>query len=65
MTDHSLVTVLAPDCMTADSLSTTVSVLGPERGLRLIEETPDAAVRIVRKPGAEIETRRSARWPQP
>lgn len=65
LTDHSLVTVLAADCVTADSLSTSLSVLGPERGLALIEETPGAAARILRKPGSEIEARQSSRWPQP
>ncbi len=29
LTDQSGVTVIAPDCMTADSLATAVSVLGP------------------------------------
>ncbi len=55
LTDHSLVTVLARDCMTADALATTVSVLGPEAGLRLIKNTPGPAVRILRQPGDRIE----------
>lgn len=55
LTDHSLVTVLAPDCTTADSLATTVSVLGPARGLKLIEATPGTSVRILRQPGETVE----------
>jgi thiamine biosynthesis lipoprotein len=62
LTDHSLVTVIAPDGMTANGLSTSVSVLGPERGLRLVEETPGAAAHIVRRPGEKIEAIDSARW---
>jgi thiamine biosynthesis lipoprotein len=62
LTDHSLVTVLAPDCITADSLATAVSVLGPSEGLRLIEETPGAAARIIRNPAEKIEVFESARW---
>ena len=62
LTDHSLVTVIAPDCVTANSLATAVSVLGPRGGLKLIEETPDAAVRIVRKPGSHIEAFESRRF---
>jgi len=31
------VTIVAPDTMTSDALSTTVFVLGPEKGMRLIE----------------------------
>lgn len=40
MTDHSLVTVIARDCVTANSLSTTTCVVGPERGLTLVAATP-------------------------
>ena len=59
LTDHSLVTVIAPDGMTADSLATAVSVLGPGAGLKLIEATKGAAVRIVRKPGDRIQSAES------
>lgn len=62
ITDHSLVTVLGPDCTTTDSWETTITVLGPERGLKIIEEIPRTAVHIVRKPNGRIETHDSARW---
>jgi thiamine biosynthesis lipoprotein len=62
LTDHSLVTIIARDCVTADSLSTAVSVLGPETGLKLIEATTEAAVRIVRKPLDAIESVESKRF---
>jgi thiamine biosynthesis lipoprotein len=62
LTDHGLVTVIAPDGMTANGLSTSVSVLGPDRGLRLVEETPGSAARITRRPGDKIEYLESARW---
>lgn len=62
LTDHSLVTVIAPDCATANSVATSASVLGPDAGLKLIEATPDAAGRIVRKPGAHIEAFESRRF---
>jgi FAD:protein FMN transferase len=65
MTDHSLVTILAKTCSVADSLDTTVSVLGPKRGMELIEESPDVAARFVRKPSATVETTYSSRWPKP
>lgn len=57
LTDHSLVTVIAPDCTTADSLATAVSILGPARGLRLIRTIPGVDARCVRAPGGKIETR--------
>ncbi len=47
LTDRIGVTVVARDCMTADALASAVSVLGVERGLALVEATPDAAARIV------------------
>jgi len=62
LTDHSLVTVVAADCTTADSLATAASVLRPYQGLHLIEAIPGAAVRIVRKPGATIEVEESSRF---
>ncbi len=62
LTDHSLVAVIAPDGITADSLATAVSVLGPEKGLRLIEATRGAAVHIVRMPAWRIETTESGRF---
>jgi thiamine biosynthesis lipoprotein len=38
LTNRAMVTVVAPDGMTADALSTTVSLLGPQRGLELAEK---------------------------
>lgn len=57
MTDHSLVTVIAPNCVTANSLSTTTCVVGPVRALALVAATPGAVARIVRKPGERVEMR--------
>ena len=47
LTTRSSVTVTARDCTTADSLATAVSVLGPERGLKLISATPGTAALVV------------------
>ena len=55
------VTLVARDCTTADSYTKAVSVLGPERGLSLIEETPGAAAAIVRLRDGQIETFESER----
>ena len=62
ITDHSLVTVLAPDCTTTDLLETTLTVLGPEAGMKLIEGMDQVACYIIRKPGDKIEQRESSRW---
>jgi thiamine biosynthesis lipoprotein len=42
LTDRIAVTVIARDGMTADALATAVSVMGPQRGLKLIESIPGA-----------------------
>jgi thiamine biosynthesis lipoprotein len=62
LTDHSLVTVVAPDSMIANGLTTAISVLGPERGLKLVEETPGAAARVERAPDGKVEVYESSRW---
>ena len=41
------VTVMAPHAITADTLSTAIFLVGPEEGLKIIEETPGAAAIIV------------------
>jgi thiamine biosynthesis lipoprotein len=59
--DRSSVTVIARDGATADSLDTAVYVLGPERGLALVEATEGAATLIVRSVGGKNETYASRR----
>jgi len=56
------VTVTAKNGLTSDGLDTTVAVLGPERGLRLVEETPGAAVLFVRKTDKGEKAFKSKRW---
>lgn len=56
LTEPSSVSVVAADCLTADSLATAVSVMSPARGLELIERTPHAAALIVRDVDGKIET---------
>jgi len=55
LTDHSLVTVIAPDDFTADGLTKVMSVLPPGEARQFMAREPEAAVRIVRKPGAKVE----------
>ena len=40
-------TIIAPDATTADALSTAVNVLGPEKGLALIERLPDVEAILI------------------
>ena len=56
MTDHSSVVIIAPDGMTADSLDTAVSVLGPKPGLALLEKYRGAEALITQRQGVRVET---------
>jgi thiamine biosynthesis lipoprotein len=59
LTDHSLVTVIARDGMTADALATAVSVLGPAPGLRLVAGEPGAEAHVVRPAAQGFEVRQT------
>ena len=62
LTDHSLVSVIARDGITADSHSKPASILPPPEAMMFIEETPGLAGLIVRKPGERIEVMESSRF---
>jgi thiamine biosynthesis lipoprotein len=62
LTDHSSVTIIAPDGITADGMAKVVSVLGPEKGLSMVDQTPDMAALIVRAPEGKSRTYQSRRW---
>ncbi len=62
LTDRSTVTVVGANAMTADALASAVSVMGPERGMKLIEKTPGVAARIVRAPEGRAQTFASSAW---
>ena len=59
ITDHSLVTLIARDCTTADSLATAVSVLGPDAGLALVRRTRGAEARVHSQPDEKFQTTES------
>lgn len=58
LAERSSVTVVARDGATADGLDTAACILGPKRGLELVEETEGAAAIFVR----ENDTTESARF---
>jgi FAD:protein FMN transferase len=62
LTDRTGVTVIAGDCLTADSLDTAINVMGPKAGLEIIENTPGAAAFIVRATDHEPEIYESPRF---
>jgi FAD:protein FMN transferase len=62
--DDITVTVVAKHGLDADGLDTAISVLGPERGLALIESRGDAAALIIQRNSTGIKTRASSRFLQ-
>lgn len=56
------VTVVAKQGMLADGLATALSVLGPERGLALVEKSRDTAALIVHEAASGLEVTASSRW---
>ncbi len=64
LTDHSLVSIIARDGITADSHSKPASVLPPSEAMKFIEATPGLAGLVVRKPGERIEIQESLRFKQ-
>jgi FAD:protein FMN transferase len=57
------VTVIAPDCTTADAVATAASVLGPAEGLPLVAGTPGCAARFVWRDGESTRTATTPAWP--
>lgn len=55
LTDRSQVSVIAKDCISADAWSTTVSLLGAEKGLKFLAPHPDAAALIMRTAPEQAE----------
>lgn len=62
LVDDLTVTVVARRGADADGLATAVSVLGPERGLALIDSRPDAAALIARRAGDDVQVLTSSRF---
>ncbi len=63
LSDRSSVTVIAPNCTTADALASAVSVLGPAAGIQFVEKHHDASALIVQASDGQVETRQSTLFP--
>jgi FAD:protein FMN transferase len=61
LTNHSLVTIIARDCTTADGLSKVVSVLGSDKGFRIVRSN-GAAAHIVEKPEDLLQHQETANF---
>lgn len=63
MTDHSLVVAIGRDGMTTDALSTTISVIGPKKGLRIARQF-QAEARVIRIPSGRVEVTATPGFPK-
>jgi len=61
LTDRSSVTVIAKDGTTADALASALSVMGVERGIKLIDELPDTEAIMVRLEKGQAK-RYASKW---
>jgi thiamine biosynthesis lipoprotein len=57
------VTVIAPDCTTADAVATAASVLGHERGPAMIARFPGVLARFVWRDGEAVSDSVTPGWP--
>ncbi len=64
LTTRSSVTVIAADATAADGLASAVSVLGPQKGLALIERFKGASTLVVQASDGEVRTWRSCHFPE-
>jgi thiamine biosynthesis lipoprotein len=62
LTGRRAVTVVAPKGITSDSLATAVCVMGPSRGLELVDSMKDVAALFVEATPEGIQTFRSKSW---
>jgi len=54
------VTVIAPLAIDADALATAISVMGPEKGMELIESLPQTEALLVTSQNADSQVSRSS-----
>ena len=64
LTTRSSVTVIASDATVADGLASAVSVLGPQKGLALIERFKGASALVVQASAAGVQTWKSCHFPK-
>jgi thiamine biosynthesis lipoprotein len=63
LTNRIQVTVVADDGAMADGLDTGLAVLGPDRGIPIVDKLKNVSARFVWKKNAVLEERRSKRFP--
>ncbi len=64
VTSGALATVIARDCTSADCLASTICILEPERGLKLVEQRTAGGARILTRGSGQARTFQSLRFSQ-
>lgn len=64
VTSSALATVIARDCTSADCLASTICILKPERGLKLVQQRTEGGARILTRGGGQVRTFQSPRFSQ-
>jgi len=62
LTDRSSVTVVGPDGLSTDGLSSAAAILGPAKGMARVEATPGVAALMVRVVDGKEQTYKSRKW---
>lgn len=64
VTNRCRVTIIAPDCTTADALASTVTVLGPQKGMELVESLKGVEALVQQKESGKIKHFKSSGFPE-
>lgn len=64
VTNRCRVTIIAEDCMTADAMASTVTVLGPQKGLELVEKMDGVEAFIQQVVGEGLKSFKSSGFPE-
>lgn len=64
VTNRCRVTIVARDCMTADAMASTVTVLGPEKGLELVEKMDEVEAYIQQVVEGGLKSFKSSGFPE-
>jgi FAD:protein FMN transferase len=63
LTEHCSVAVIGPDGLSTDGVSSAIAILGPEKGLKLLEQFPNCSAMMIRMVDGKEEITQSKNWP--
>jgi thiamine biosynthesis lipoprotein len=63
LSEHCSVAVIGPDGLSTDGVSSAIAILGPEKGLKLLEQSPNCSALMIRMVDGKEEITQSKNWP--